>query len=115
MEKKTYASCSNPELQCRNELVVEDVVVSGVTNSSTDDTDSQSESSDGGNEIVRTDDGRDNRGGNDDSTNTETGNDENSINGVQVVQSGCCKSSASRSHHYAGTDHQSSVVTAQDR
>lgn len=58
------------------ELLDEDIVVDCVADGTSQDTDTEGEGGDGGDEVVGTDDGCDDGGGDDDTTNTETRDDE---------------------------------------
>lgn len=71
----------------RPEFVDEDVIVDGVADGATNDTDGECDGGDRGDEVVRTDDSRDDGCGNDDTTDTETGQSDQTIHGAQVVWS----------------------------
>lgn len=107
-------SCDS-DSELRDEFVVEDVVVGCVSNGSTNDTDSECQSCDRGNQVVWTDDRRDNRGGNNDSTDAKTGDDKNTVDCVEIIDSCSSKSTAASSHHDRRADHKSSVASTEYR
>lgn len=67
------------------ELVHEHVVIHCIANCAAQDTNSEGEGSNGGDEFIRTNDCGDDRGGDDDAADTETGNDEDGVHDVEIV------------------------------
>jgi len=117
-EKEVYkglltACCSNVELQSWDKLIIEDVVVSRIPDGTSNDSDGQCKSRDGCDEIVGTDNSRNDRCWDNDSTDPKPSYDKNSIHGIQVVESGSGKSSTPSSHHDTRANHQGSIVTTE--
>jgi len=101
--------------QDRDELVVKNIIIGGIPNRTTDDTNSKRESGDRGNEIIGTDDSGDDGSWDDDASDAETGDDEDSIDSVEVIQAGGGKGAAAGSHHAGGNDHEGSVIASEYR
>ena len=101
--------------QDRDELVVENIIIGGIPNRTTNNTNSKRERRNRSNEIIRTNDSGDNGSWDDDASDTKTGDDEDSIDGVKVVEAGGSEGSAASSHHARRDDHEGSVIASEDR
>jgi len=99
--------------QVGDELVVEDVVVDGIPDCAADNADGQRERRNGGDQVVRTDDGCHDGCRDDNAADAEAGDDEDAVDGVHVV-AGCGGECAAAScHHDRGNDHEHAVSAAE--
>lgn len=96
----------NLELQLWDYLAVENVVVGRVPDGASNDTDGESESGDGRDEVVGTDNSGDDGSWNNDSADTETSNDEDWVDSVEVVRSCDGHGTAAYCHHDGRDDHE---------
>ena len=99
----------------RLELLCEDVVVDGVADSAADDADGQSQSGHGGDEVIGADDGGHDGCRDDNAADTDTGEDQETPESGQVVDTGDSQAAAAGGHEDRGYDHQLTVVAAEDR
>lgn len=76
--KLGHHNAANVVLCQRHKLGHEDIIVDGVADTATHDADGQSESGNGGNQVIGADDSGDNRSGNNNATNPKTSQDEQS-------------------------------------
>ena len=88
-----------------HELVVEDVVVDGEADGTADDADGQREGCDGGDEVVRADDGGDDGAGDDDAADAEAADRERGIDLAEIVDFDDGHGAGAGGHHGAEENH----------
>ena len=96
-------------------LAEEDVVVGRVADRAADDADGERERRNRRDQVVRADDRGDDRGWDNNAADPEPGDDEDAVDGVDVVDACCGERSAAGCHHARGDDHEPLVTAAEDR
>lgn len=97
-----------------NEFIQENVVIGGVSNGASDDTNGEREGCNGCDQIVWADNGGDDGSRYDDSTDAEASDNEDTVDSLDVVQICYSKCTTSSCHHAGRDDHEPTVTSAED-
>lgn len=94
-------------------LVDKDIVVDRVSNRTTNDTNGKRQGRDGGNQVIRANDGGDDGRGDYNATDSKTRNDENAVYGTQIIQACCCKGATACCHETRRNEQEDAVTAAE--